>query len=63
VPFMLWTLLGSLLWTSILTAAGYLLESQYERIGKWLNPVSTAIFLVIAGWYVLRVIRHPAEVR
>lgn len=60
LPFLAWTLLGSLLWTSILTLAGYLLESQYERIGKWLNPVSTAIFLVIAAWYVLRVIRHPA---
>jgi membrane protein DedA with SNARE-associated domain len=59
LPFLLWTLLGSLLWTSILTVAGYLLESQYERIGKWLNPVSTGIFLVIVAWYVLRVIRHP----
>jgi membrane protein DedA with SNARE-associated domain len=63
LPFVLWTLLGSLLWTSILTVAGYLLESQYERIGKWLNPVSTGIFLVIAAWYVVRVIRHPAPVR
>jgi membrane protein DedA with SNARE-associated domain len=63
LPFVLWTLLGSLLWTSILTVAGYLLESQYERIGKWLNPVSTGIFLVIAAWYVVRVIRHSAPVR
>jgi membrane protein DedA with SNARE-associated domain len=63
LPFVLWTLLGSLLWTSLLTLAGYLLESQYERIGKWLNPVSTGIFLVIAAWYVVRVIRHSAPVR
>ena len=60
LPFALWTLLGSLLWTSLLTLAGYLLESQYERIGKWLNPVSTAIFAIIALWYIVRVIRHPA---
>ena len=58
VPFMLWTVLGSVIWTSLLTLAGYLLESQYERIGKWLNPVSTGIFAIIAVWYVMRVIRH-----
>ena len=59
LPFMLWTVVGSLIWTSILTLAGYLLESQYERIEKWLNPVSTAIFVVIVLWYAVRVARHP----
>ena len=59
LPFVLWTVLGSAIWTSVLTLAGYLLESQYERIGKWLNPVSTAIFVLVAAWYVVRVLRHP----
>jgi membrane protein DedA with SNARE-associated domain len=63
LPFVLWSLLGSVLWSAILTAAGYLLESQYERIEKWLNPISTAIFAIIAIWYVVRVIRHPAAPR
>jgi membrane protein DedA with SNARE-associated domain len=61
IPFLLWTLLGSLIWTSLLTLAGYLLESQYERISKWLNPVSTGIFVVIAVWYVVRVVRHRSD--
>jgi membrane protein DedA with SNARE-associated domain len=60
LSFMAWTVLGSVLWTSLLTLAGYLLESQYERIGKWLNPVSTGIFAIIAIWYVVRVVRHPS---
>lgn len=59
LSFALWTLLGSVLWTALLTLAGYLLESQYERIQKWLNPVSTGIFAIIAIWYVVRVVRHP----
>jgi membrane protein DedA with SNARE-associated domain len=63
LPFVLWTLLGSVLWTSLLTLAGYLLESQYDRIEKWINPVSTAIFAIIAIWYVVRVVRHPSAVR
>lgn len=60
LPFVLWTVLGSALWTSLLTLAGYLLESQYERIERWLNPVSTAIFVFLAVWYVVRVVRHPS---
>ncbi|MCD6076201.1 MAG: associated Golgi protein [Ramlibacter sp.] len=60
-PFLLWTLLGSLIWTTLLTLAGYLLESQYERISKWLNPVSTGIFVVIAVWYLVRVVRHRSD--
>ena len=58
-PFIAWSLLGALLWTGLLTLAGYLLESQYERISKWLNPVSTVIFAAIAIAYVVRVVRHP----
>lgn len=58
IPFALWTLLGSVLWTGVLTAAGYLLESHYERLSDWLNPVSTAIFVLIAILYVIRVVRH-----
>jgi membrane protein DedA with SNARE-associated domain len=59
--FTAWTLLGSLLWTSVLTAAGYLLENHYDRIGSWLNPASTVIFVLVALWYVVRVIRHPSD--
>ena len=63
LPFVLWTLAGSILWSSLLTLAGYLLESQYERISRWLNPVSTAIFAIIAIWYIVRVVRHPSGAR
>jgi membrane protein DedA with SNARE-associated domain len=61
LAFSLWTLLGSALWTGLLTLAGYLLEDKYERIQKWLNPVSTGIFILIAIWYVIRVVRHPSS--
>jgi membrane protein DedA with SNARE-associated domain len=60
LPFVLWTVVGSVLWTGLLTLAGYLLESQYERIEKWINPVSTGIFVIIAAWYIVRVVRHPS---
>ena len=60
LPFVLWTLVGSTLWTALLTLAGYLLESQYDRIEKYMNPVSTGIFAIIAAWYLVRVVRHPS---
>jgi len=46
------------LWCSVLTAAGYVLEAQYERIAGWLNPVSTGILAVIVAAYVVRLVRH-----
>jgi membrane protein DedA with SNARE-associated domain len=55
--FCLWTLAGSAIWCSALTAAGYLLEAQYERISGVLQPVSTGIFVAIVAWYFWRVIR------
>lgn len=55
--FCAWTLAGSALWCSVLTAAGYLLEAKYERISGVLQPVSTGIFVVIVAWYLWRVIR------
>ena len=57
--FVAWSLVGAALWTALLTLAGFLLESQYERISRWLNPVSTVVFAAIAIAYVVRVIRHP----
>ncbi len=57
--FLLWTLLGSAIWSGLLTLAGYLLESQYEKLADWLNPASTVVFAAIAAWYVVRVVRHP----
>jgi membrane protein DedA with SNARE-associated domain len=58
--FLLWSSLGTALWTLLLTSAGYLLQSQYERVSEWLNPVSNVIFVGLAIWYVYRVIRFKA---
>ena len=56
--FCLWTLVGSALWCTALSAAGYLLESQFDQVGSWMNPVSTAVLLVFVFAYLLRVFLH-----
>ncbi|MFV3075546.1 DedA family protein [Niveispirillum fermenti] len=59
--FLLLTTLGSLVWTSILTGAGYALESQYEVVESYVDPVSKiVVYGVITvyfgrlGWRLLR---------
>lgn len=56
--FLAWTALGSALWCGVLTAAGYLLEQQYERIAQWLNPVSTGLLVLVVAGYLWRVVRQ-----
>lgn len=58
--FLALTTIGSLVWTGLLTAAGYLLENQYDRVENWVDPVSKivvygciAIYLGRMGWRLL----------
>jgi membrane protein DedA with SNARE-associated domain len=55
--FLAWSALGSLIWCSLLVAAGYLLEEKYEQIARVLNPVSTGIVVLLAAWYLWRIAR------
>jgi membrane protein DedA with SNARE-associated domain len=61
--FLAWSVLGTSLWTSLLAGAGYLLQSQYNRVADYLNPVSTLVVVLIVGWYVYRVVTFRAETR
>ncbi len=61
VVFTIWTLLGTALWTSLLAGAGYLLQSQYERVSGWVNPVSNVVLAALVGWYLYRVIRFRPD--
>ncbi|HDZ57735.1 hypothetical protein LCGC14_0034600 [marine sediment metagenome] len=55
--FLLYSTAGSLLWTALLTLAGFLLESQYEKVADYINPVSTGIVIMIVLIYVYRLLR------
>jgi membrane protein DedA with SNARE-associated domain len=54
--FILLTVLGSGIWSTALTAAGYLLEDRYEQVGRYLNPVATGVFAIIVLVYLYRLI-------
>ncbi len=57
LPFLAYTTLGSLLWTSALALAGYLLQDQFDRVGTWLNPVTNILLLGFLGIYLWRVVQ------
>lgn len=54
--FLLWSGLGTVAWVGILVAAGALLESQYQRIEGWIDPLTTALFVAFALYYVYRLV-------
>lgn len=54
--FLMLTTLGSLVWVSALTAAGYLLKDQYARVEHWVGPISKLVVLVIVALYVYRIV-------
>ena len=58
LTFVAYTTAGSLLWTSILTGAGYLLQQNYMAVGKYVDPLAKAIGAVIVVVYVYRVATH-----
>ncbi|TWA65591.1 membrane protein DedA with SNARE-associated domain [Azospirillum baldaniorum] len=55
VRFMVYSTIGTALWSLVLAGAGYLLEGQYDKVSGWMDPVAKLVIAVIAGWYAYRV--------
>lgn len=53
--FLLYSTVGSLVWTAVLTSAGFLLEGNYTRVAKYVDPVSKTILGILLAWYLYRV--------
>ena len=60
--FLAWSMLGTLIWTAFLTLAGYILESQYERVAGWLDPVTKAVVGFLILGYLYRVVTYGRRV-
>ena len=58
VPFLIYTTIGSSLWTAALAAAGYLLGAEFREVEQYLDPVSAVVFGGILLWYIARVVRQ-----
>lgn len=62
--FILFSAIGTLIWTAGLAFAGYLLASQYELVDQYVGPVSNAVIVLVVVIYLYRVITFkPSEKR
>ena len=59
--FLVYTTLGSLVWIGGLAALGYVLQSQYEKVSGWIDPVGTAVLIGAVGIYLWRFIRQSGS--
>lgn len=57
LPFLLYSAVGSLLWTTALALAGYLLRSHFDRVADWLNPITNGILLLLLAVYLWRLVQ------
>lgn len=56
MPFLATTAVGTLLWTGLLAAAGYVLAEGYRTVGNWIEPVGNGILIVAIAIYACRVV-------
>ena len=53
--FLIFSTVGTLIWSAALAGAGYALGSEYETVSRYLGPVSTGVVVLIAAVYLYRV--------
>lgn len=55
IPFLLASAVGTLLWTGLLGAAGYVLAESYRAVGGWIEPAGNVILILALAVYGYRV--------
>ncbi len=58
VPFLLYSTLGTLLWVSLLTYAGYVLGDNYEVVEVYLGPVSKIVVASLLFWFIIWIVKR-----
>ena len=58
LPFLLFSTLGTLLWTSLLAYIGYALGSNYYLAEKYIGPVSKIVLVALIAAFVVWIVRR-----
>ena len=56
--FLIYTSVGTALWTALLAFLGYYLGSNFGRVGEYVDRISWLVIAAIVLIYIVRVIRH-----
>jgi membrane protein DedA with SNARE-associated domain len=62
LPFLVYSTIGTILWTTFLTGAGYLLGKNYTLVDEYLSPVSKIVLVVIivaiGSFFAIRILKQ-----
>ncbi|MBV6626127.1 MAG: DedA family protein [Rivularia sp. (in: Bacteria)] len=58
IPFLLYSFAGSLIWTAILTYAGFLLGENFQLVEKYIKPISIIVFATIVIYLIITFVRR-----
>lgn len=61
VPFLAYSIAGSLIWIGFLTGAGFVLEANYSAVQQYMDPVSKGVIGLIVAGYVYRLVTHRTQ--
>ena len=61
IPFLLYTFAGSLIWTALLTYAGFLLGENFQEVEKYVAPISGIIIAAIIISLIITFIRRKNQ--
>lgn len=59
--FLMYSAIGSGVWTALLAWAGYALGERQENITKYIGPISTVVFSGIVVFYIYRVVTFDSH--
>ncbi len=52
--FLIWSTIGTAVWSALLALAGYVLGQNFERIEEVIGPLSSAVIILIVAAYLYR---------
>jgi len=61
--FLIWTTLGTTIWTSALTTLGYVLGQNYERVSEYMGPASTLILGLLVAAVIVWVLQQRRKAK
>ena len=63
IAFFVYSTLGTLVWVSFLTGAGYVFGANYELVGKYLKPVSAIVLIGVISYAIYWIMKRKGLYR
>ena len=57
-PFLLYSTIGTVAWTSLLAICGYILRDQWSAVESYISPISTILIALLVLLFVVRFVRQ-----